>query len=142
MRKDTSINEENIALVTGSTKGLGLHIAKLLEVQGYRLILTGRSHKNLLSALQQMQHPNLHITFCGDLSQPDNVKKLCHLPFLPQVIIHNIGGKIEGDEQPLRPEILMQSLALNLGIAVSLNEYYLPLMHILKARHVFMKKVI
>ncbi|MDP1574220.1 MAG: SDR family oxidoreductase [Coxiellaceae bacterium] len=117
-----------VALVTGSSKGLGFQIAKELASIGYKIILTGRSKESLSLVHSKLINPEKHIIFSGDLLEKENLKKLCAIPYMPDVIIHCLGGKVEGDEQPIQSEILIKSVALNLGVAVALNSYYLPLM--------------
>lgn len=120
--------KQKMALITGSTKGLGLQIAKLLAMRGYKIILTGRTQEALEHARQQLMRSSEHVLFCGDLLVQQEIQALCEVPFLPDIIIHNLGGKVDGDEQPLRSEILSKSIALNLGSAVAINSYYLSLM--------------
>ena len=44
------------------------------------------------------------------------------------VLIHNVGGKINGDSQPLSSGILLKSMHFNLGISTDLNAALIPLM--------------
>lgn len=119
---------EKIALITGSTSGLGLEVAKLLAANGHKIILTGRSQHMLETARAQLTDPEKHIFCCGNLLEQSVIKKIFHLPFLPHIIVHALGGKIDGDEQPLMQDILTKSIALNLGVAATINLHYLPLM--------------
>lgn len=57
--------ENKSAIVTGSTTGIGLTIAKRLHKQGCRVVLSGRSEQRLLNAQSEMPGS---ITFAGDLS--------------------------------------------------------------------------
>ena len=57
-------------LVTASSKGLGLEIAKKLSFDGYNIILTSRSNKNLKQAKselnQKLKHKLIKINFSKD----------------------------------------------------------------------------
>lgn len=117
-----------IALVTGSTRGLGLSIAKFLSEIGCTVILTGRNKENLELAYHQLNHKANHIILCGDLLEASTRKNLFELPVMPEIIIHNLGGKVEGDRQPLDFDIMSKSINFNLGVATSLNAHYLPIM--------------
>lgn len=117
-----------VALITGSSKGLGLQVAKLLAAQEYKIILTGRSQKSLEAAREQLIRPKDHHIFCGDLLEKKFTQALCDLDFQPEVIVHNLGGKIEGDGQPLDASVLIKSIELNLGVAANINAHYFPLM--------------
>lgn len=124
---------EKIALITGGTKGLGRKLAQLLSAINYKIILTGRSQHLLENVRKELMNADKHILVCGDLLNKNTLKNIYNLPVLPSVMVHTIGGKIQGDEQPLSPEILQKSIDLNLGIAAHLNAHYLPLMQ--KARY-------
>lgn len=115
-------------LITGSTRGLGFAVAKLLDGRGYQLILTGRTKDSLELAREQLSSTINHITFCGDLTHEATREMLYEIPMRPQIIIHALGGKIPGDEFPLQLDILIRSVQFNLGVAAALNAHYLPLM--------------
>lgn len=120
--------KSKIALITGSSRGLGLEVAKNLSGKGCKIILTGRSQSSLEMARNQLTNPLEHIIFCADLFNINSIQSLFNLPFFPNIVVHCLGGKILGDEHPIKPEILMQSITLNLGVAINLNLHYLPLM--------------
>ena len=46
---------DKLALVTGSTKGIGLAIATALASEGARVIVNGRSEESVASALVQIR---------------------------------------------------------------------------------------
>lgn len=122
------MSQTKVVLITGSSKGLGLEVARKLSAKGCRIILTGRSQNTLEIACSELTSPSEHIIFCGDLLNKSSMQALCDLPIYPEIIVHALGGKIPGDEQPLQEKILKKSIALNLGIATNLNSYYLPYM--------------
>src|SRR3990167_7956692 len=117
-----------IALITGSSRGLGLAIARALSHEDYRIILTGRNKNDLQNAQKTLNKECRHILIYGDLQEESTIQDLKNLCLIPNVIVHNLGCKIDGDEQPLQYDILMKSVALALGAAVNINAYYLPLM--------------
>lgn len=61
------------ALVTGSTRGIGLAIAQDLHLQGCKVALNGRSDDDLTAAAQLFPADNI-VTIQGDISDP----KSCH----------------------------------------------------------------
>ena len=122
------MSESKTALITGASKGLGLEVAKQLSAKGCKIILTGRSQNALEIAREQLTNPSKHTVFCGNLLNQDLTRTLCKLPFLPDIIVHSLGGKITEDKQPLNNDVLMESIALNLSVAINLNSHYFPLM--------------
>lgn len=125
-----SINK--IALITGSTRGLGLEIAKVLDSLGVRVILTGRTQEQLNQARDILSSKLNHVFYQVDLTQtPALIHFLQHIQdenLNPNILIHNVGGKVNGDEFPLTPHILNQSIHLNLSISLTINEYFIPKM--------------
>jgi 3-oxoacyl-[acyl-carrier protein] reductase len=119
-------------LITGSSSGLGLTLARLFDRRGLEVILTGRSKKKLESAALSLSSENEHHIFCGDLTKRPVLDKLFETlkekKLLPDVVIHNLGGKVSGDAHPLSEDALQRSMQLNLDVAVDINAYYLPKM--------------
>ena len=120
------------ALITGASRGLGLGIAKKLAAAGYCLVLVGRNRHRLDTAVQSLAEPGKHMALDLDLQDPAGVESLvAHLldhGILPEVVIHNLGGKVEHDNHPIDVATLRQSLALNLEPAVMINARLIPLM--------------
>lgn len=121
-------SDEKIALITGSSKGLGFQIAKSLAKFGCKIIMTGRDKNVLEDACKMCSNSENHIILSGDLLEKNTLQKLFELPLIPNIIIHNVGYKSQFDEQPLKTETLVQTIMLNLGIAANINAHYLPLM--------------
>ena len=120
------------ALITGSSHGLGLEIAKCLDKAGKRLILTGRSSSRLKQASKELSANRGHCFYSMDLTSDEGpaalFQKLERDQVFPNVLIHNLGGKVAGDEPPLSVAILRKSMRLNLETAVSINTHYIPKM--------------
>ena len=62
-----------VALVTGSSKGIGWAIAKALHEEGCRVVLNGRNAKDLYAASNQLTGS---IGVMGDVSQPEEAKRI------------------------------------------------------------------
>ncbi len=61
-----------LALVTGSTAGIGLAIAKALAGEGARVIVNGRTEARVKAAVDEIQHahPSAHVEpFAGNLAE-------------------------------------------------------------------------
>ncbi|KAF2279466.1 NAD(P)-binding protein [Westerdykella ornata] len=64
------------ALITGSSRGIGLSIARLLSAHSYRCTLLSRSRPSLTSAVQTLESSHLpphqqHAFIAGDISAPN-----------------------------------------------------------------------
>ena len=123
---------QRIALITGSSQGLGFELAKSLDQKDVRLVLVGRSLQKLEAALQQLSSEKKHIIFHGDLTDDAELQKvIAHLKsqqIYPEIIIHNLGKNLEGDVFPLKRDILRKSMKINLEVALELNDAFLPSM--------------
>ena len=67
------IFENKIVFVTGSTRGIGLHIAKKFSLNGAKVFLNGRDQKFFKSAIEFI--PDAQI-IKGDLTNPATLKKV------------------------------------------------------------------
>lgn len=68
---DFRLNDK-LALVTGSTAGIGLAIAKALAGEGARVIINGRTESRVTAAVEEIRraHPSARLErFAADLSQ-------------------------------------------------------------------------
>ncbi|MFA6196750.1 MAG: SDR family oxidoreductase [Sulfurimonas sp.] len=108
-------------LVTGSTKGLGLEIAKILSYAGFSVIVTGRDEVALSEAKKilndKVEHKFVKIDFQND-DELDNF--LSNLENIDSVI-HNVGAKLDRDKHPIDIDILNKSINLNFSLSVKIN---------------------
>lgn len=110
-------------LVTASSKGLGLEIAKRLSFDGYSIILTSRSEKNLRIAHEQLnkkvKHQHIVIDFSKNEIEENLIDKIKDLNIV--AIVHNYGIKMENDTHPIDIDILNQTINNNFSISVLIN---------------------
>lgn len=122
----------HIVLITGASKGLGFSIAEKLAHDGCRLIMVARNAHTLDAAIDRLTNSPEHMSLALDLTRPDSAdslaKALAHAGVVPDVVVHNLGGKVDGDSHPLGVDILRKSMTLNLEAAVNINNALIPLM--------------
>jgi NAD(P)-dependent dehydrogenase (short-subunit alcohol dehydrogenase family) len=65
------------ALITGATKGIGFAIAHRLVQEGSHVIITGRNNDALASAQQRLGGPEKATTLCSDLATTEGAQFIC-----------------------------------------------------------------
>src|SRR6266481_4683396 len=123
--------QNKLALVTGSTAGIGLAIAKALAADGARVIINGRSEARVAEAIASIRKevPSARVEALAlDLSTADAAKETIRRFPNVDVLVNNLGI------YPLRPfeEISdaewMAIIETNFLSGVRLSRHYLPRM--------------
>jgi len=71
-----SLSESN-ALLTGASKGLGVHIARVLAKEGVNLVLTARSVKDLENVRNEILTYNVKVEVIpADLTESEQIQPL------------------------------------------------------------------
>jgi NAD(P)-dependent dehydrogenase (short-subunit alcohol dehydrogenase family) len=86
--------ENKLALVTGSTKGIGLAIATSLVREGARVIVNGRTEKSVNEAAEKIRKsvPAAKLeVFAGDLSKADDTELLVKQFPNVEILVNNLG---------------------------------------------------
>ena len=102
------------ALVTGSTSGIGLAIARALHAEGAEVVLSGFGDAAVIAELCA-EMSALHIA--GDLSVRDGVEQVMAGAGLIDVLVNNAGMQHVAPIEDFPPEKWDQILALNLTAA-------------------------
>jgi NAD(P)-dependent dehydrogenase (short-subunit alcohol dehydrogenase family) len=120
---------DKTALVSGSTKGIGLAIATGLAREGARVIVNGRSEKAVAEAKEQIAQtlPDARIDgFAGDLSTAAATETLLQRFPLVDILVNNLGifePKSFGD---ITDEEWRRFFEVNVLSGVRLSRAYLP----------------
>lgn len=93
--------EEKVAVVCGSTQGIGLAVAKELANQGATCLLIARNESVLKEVILQLPTPNqqLHEFFVADFSDSEQVKTVIDKivsTHAVHILINNTGGPKAG----------------------------------------------
>ena len=118
-----------IALVSGSTKGIGFAIACQLAAEGARVIVNGRSDKGVVSALERIQEtlPETKLDgFAGDLSEEKAVESLLERYPSVDILVNNLGIFEPKPFDEITDEDWRRFFEVNVLSGVRLSRAYLP----------------
>ncbi len=117
------------ALISGSTKGIGLAIAIALAREGAHVVINGRSDDSLAAALEQIRNalPDAAVeSFTGDLSLAGDVDRLRRqLPSL-DILVNNLGIYEPKPFEEIPDEEWLRFFEVNVLSGVRLARVYLP----------------
>jgi len=123
--------ENKLALVTGSTAGIGFAIAKALAAEGARVIVNGRSEARVKEALTAIrtEMPEAKLEpLALDLSKPDGaVEAIKRFPEV-DVLVNNLGVYAPKAFEKITDEEWTTLIEINFMSGVRLSRHYLPRM--------------
>ena len=117
------------ALVTGSTGGIGLAIAALLDAEGARVIVNGRGEPRVSEALGKIraQHPGAVLeSFAGDLATESATAELTKRFPAVDILINNLGIFEPKPFAEIPDEDWRRFFEVNVLSGVRLSRAYLP----------------
>lgn len=121
--------EGKLALVTGSTKGIGFAIAKSLCGEGARVIVTGRSEEHVAEATAAITsaHPQAEVEgFAGDLAAAAAAEKLAERFPAVDILVNNLGIYEPKPFEQISDADWQRIFEVNVLSAVRLSRMYLP----------------
>ena len=119
------------ALVTGSTGGIGLAIAKALAKEGAQIILNGRTAERVLNAAEAIRAeiPDAILnSFVGDLSRADRVDALAAEFTHVDVLVNNLGVYGVKPFEEITDADWNSIIETNFMSGLRLSRHYLPRM--------------
>ncbi|MEG4587456.1 SDR family oxidoreductase [Microcoleus sp. MOSTC5] len=122
---------DKVALVSGSTAGIGLAIATTLAQEGATVIVNGRTPERVNEALDRLKQsvPNAKLQgIAADLGTQAGVELLFQQVPEVNILVNNLG--IYGSQafEDISDEEWMNILEVNVMSGVRLSRHYLPLM--------------
>jgi NAD(P)-dependent dehydrogenase (short-subunit alcohol dehydrogenase family) len=122
---------DKLALVSGSTKGIGLAIATGLAREGATVIVNGRSANSVTEALAKIRQavPDAKLeSFAGDLSSALGVNQLVKKFPAVDILINNLGIFEPKPFEQIPDEDWFRFFEVNVLSGVRLSRAYLPKM--------------
>ena len=127
----TGILFNRICLITGSSRGIGLGVARVFAENGARVILHGRNENLLRQSLAELSEPKQHSYITADINTPEGAVVLAaaflRLHGKLDVLIHSAG--VLGPKVPLADypeEAWNDVLRVNLTAPFLLTQALLP----------------
>jgi NAD(P)-dependent dehydrogenase (short-subunit alcohol dehydrogenase family) len=122
-----------IVLITGSNKGIGYEIAKQCGQLGFYVIISGRDHSRLKTALENLKKEKINAdSLLMDISSLESIEKAA-VQFSSKklnidVLVNNAGIIIRGDNQLLVNDknILFQTINTNSYGPLFVTKAFLP----------------
>ena len=123
--------ENKLALVTGSTAGIGFAIANTLAAEGARVIINGRTSARVEEAMQRIRgaHREAKLeALAADLSTVSGVEEtICRFPDV-EVLVNNLGIFEPKPFEEIPDEDWLRFFEVNVMSGVRLSRAYLPRM--------------
>ncbi len=120
-----------LALVTGSTGGIGFSIAKVLAQEGVNVIINGRSKERVNDAIAQLKKENVKgelLSAPYDLSTKDGVNAISKAFPKVDILINNLGIYEIKKFEEISDEDWLKMFEVNVLSGIRLSRYYFPLM--------------
>ena len=124
-----------VALVTGSTSGIGLGIARKLASQGCHVVLNGFGDKKYINEISQDIRRSFSVEVLysdSDLSNPDDIELMMHMIINSlgpiDILVNNAGIQHVSPIETFPPEKWDAILAVNLSSVFHIIRHALPSM--------------
>lgn len=120
--------ENKLALVTGSTSGIGFAIAEALVAEGARTIINGRTPEGVAKAIDKIR-PSARgevLGFAGDLSKADAAEDLVRQYPDVEILVNNLGIFEPVPFENITDDDWRHFFEVNVLSGIRLSRYYLP----------------
>jgi NAD(P)-dependent dehydrogenase (short-subunit alcohol dehydrogenase family) len=121
---------DKLALVSGSTAGIGYAIARALAAEGAHVIVNGRSQEAVDKAIETLKKETngTLFGFAGDLSRASVAEDLANKHANVQILVNNLGIFEPKPFEEIPDEDWVRFFEANVLSGVRLARLYLPAM--------------
>ncbi|HEU4679455.1 MAG TPA: SDR family oxidoreductase [Terrimicrobiaceae bacterium] len=123
--------ENKLALITGSTAGIGLALAKALAAEGARVIVNGRTEARVAEAIATIRAeiPSANLEALPlDLSLTEAVREATKRYPTLDILVNNLGVYVPKPFEEISDADWMAIIETNFMSGVRLSRHYLPAM--------------
>ena len=127
---DLKLNDK-LALVTGSTAGIGLAIAKSLAAEGARVIVNGRNEARVAGAMEKIRQAHPQASLVGlatDLATPEGAQETIQRFPAVDILVNNLGIYEHRLFEDISDAHWQAIIEVNFMSGVRLSRHYLPRM--------------
>jgi NAD(P)-dependent dehydrogenase (short-subunit alcohol dehydrogenase family) len=117
-----------LALVSGSTAGIGFAIAEALAREGARVIVNGRTQKGVDAALARLKPAGVVLGHAGDLGSAAGVAEITRAHPDVEILVNNLGIFEPKAFEDIPDADWMRFFEVNVLSGVRLARAYLPAM--------------
>ncbi len=122
---------ERVALVTGSSRGIGKATALLLALRGAKVIVNGRNIEKLEEARSEIEAAGgTVLAVPGDVTAPETCRQIVERAIDAfgrlDVLINNAGISMRGRFEEVNPRVMKQVVDLNLLGTAYMTRFALP----------------
>jgi len=119
-----------LALVTGSTAGIGYAIAEALASEGARVIINGRSRESVDNAITKLTSSATGelIGFAGELFTQKAAEQLAKAHPNVEILVNNLGIFEPASFEEISDDDWRRFFEVNVLSGVRLSRFYLPVM--------------
>jgi NAD(P)-dependent dehydrogenase (short-subunit alcohol dehydrogenase family) len=120
--------KDKVALVSGSTAGIGLAIAEALAREGAEVIVNGRTQERVDAALKELRgkHSGAKLRgVAGDLGTLEGVKRMLQEVPRVDILVNNLGSFAPRPFEEITDEDWFRILEVNVMSGVRLSRHYL-----------------
>ncbi len=127
------MRNDDVAVVTGASRGLGLEVARLLAERGLRLILTARGGQELEQAADELRRHTRVVALSGDIADRAHAERLVGLGVADfggiDLLVNNASTLGPTPQPPLErlfPDALDRIFRVNVTAPLQLAQLVLP----------------
>lgn len=135
-----------VAVITGSSRGIGKGIALALAKEGVSIVLNGRNKERLDNAQKLLLEETANVVvFCGDVSNENIAKAMIEFAIATfgklDILVNNVGISNRGTIEESDPSVFKKVFESNVFGSVFPTIYALPQIKVNKGSVVFISSV-